>query len=461
MTNPTTRRVPGDVNTALRRGVEILAGTAAALVTLVGLAIAGAVTTSRSTHQTPPVVEAGSASAAQAEVSAAGTSTRGGQVGEGADDKLVVAFVAGATGTTTSDLLAPYDIFASSQAFSTYVVAASASPAMMVGGPALVPTYTFDAVDAAPELTPDLVVVPALEDPAGPREADLRAWVTRQHDRGARVLGVCAGARVLAATGMLDGRTATSHWSRIGALEKTNPDVTWVRGRVYVDDGDITTTGAVTSGVPAALHLMARLVGNDEAQRVADLHPELQWTPTVSPVVDDAHFALSDWPVALHWVEPWLRPTIGVVLHDGVSELDATAVFEVWSQSAAAHTIPIADDVTVTTQHGLVLLTTAAGDAPSLSRRIIPGGGFTTALGDLATHAGTATAASTAKMLGYPTPTTDAARPVPIRLMILTPLGLGLAVLAGVMAVRLLRTFHRSARGDDVIRSGRLGNQNV
>jgi hypothetical protein len=44
------------------------------------------------------------------------------------------------------------------------------------------------------------------------------------------VLGVCSGSRVLAATGMLDGRTATSHWSRIAPLEKSNPDVTRVLG---------------------------------------------------------------------------------------------------------------------------------------------------------------------------------------------------------------------------------------
>ncbi len=52
-----------------------------------------------------------------------------------------------------------------------------------------------------------------------PTEAPLRSWVARQHDDGARVLGVCSGSLVLAATGMLDGLHATSHWSRISALE--------------------------------------------------------------------------------------------------------------------------------------------------------------------------------------------------------------------------------------------------
>ena len=72
----------------------------------------------------------------------------------------MVAFVAGASGTTASDLLAPYDIFASSPAFTTYVVADTAAPAPLEGGPAVVPTYTFADVDADPALKPDLVVVP-------------------------------------------------------------------------------------------------------------------------------------------------------------------------------------------------------------------------------------------------------------------------------------------------------------
>ena len=102
---------------------------------------------------------------------------------------------------------------------------------------------------------------------------------------------------VLAATGMLDGLDATSHWSRISALEKSRPTVNWMRGRRYVEDGSVTTTAAVTSGVPAALHLVAELAGPAEAQRVANLHPELKWTPTETTTIPADHFAAHDWPV--------------------------------------------------------------------------------------------------------------------------------------------------------------------
>jgi putative intracellular protease/amidase len=352
--------------------------------------------------------------------------------------RLVVAFVAGSSGTVASDLLAPYDVFASSPAFTTYVAADVAGPAALDGGPAVVPTYTFADVDADPSLTPDLVVVPAVGKPAGEAEAPLRAWVTRQHDNGARVLGVCSGSLVLAATGMLDGLDATSHWSRISALEKSRPAVHWMRGRRYVEDGSVTTTAAVTSGVPAALHLVAELAGPAEARRVANEHPEFEWTPTQTTRIPEDHFAVHDWPVGLDYVMPWFRPTVGIALRDGVDELDATAAFEVYGQSSAARTIAIAAGDTIRTRHGLVLLTTSFTHAPGLSRVVVPGtgavdpqlsawadrqgltvealsgrpgpdgsgaggGGFSAALQNLADHTDAATTSATAKMIGYPT----------------------------------------------------------
>jgi putative intracellular protease/amidase len=449
------------------------------LATLAGIVFAGATVTSRSTNQPVPTSSTGTSAAslryAEPASAANPTATRLGR-------RVMVAFVAGASGTVASDLLAPYDIFASSPAFTTYVVAGVATPAPLDGGPPVVPTYTFADVDADPALRPDLVVVPALGDPTGTAEAPLRSWVTRQHDAGAKVLGVCSGSLVLAATGMLDGLHATSHWSRIGALEASRPAVHWERGRRYVEDGSVTTTAAVSSGVWGALHLVAELAGPAEAQRVADLHPELAWTPTQTTSITEDHFAAGDLPVGLNYVMPWFRPSVGIALRDGVGELDATAAFEVYSQSAAARTVALATSDTVRTRHGLVLLTTSFAHAPDLSRLVVPGaataeaidpqlrtwadnrgltveplagrpdspgspssgGGFTAALQNLADHTDAATTSASAKMIGYPTTDLDLGtqhrswRPV---LLIIA--GFALAVLVGLAPAALARRRRR------------------
>ena len=447
------------------------------LATFAGILAAGTVATERSLHQPVPTTSAQASRTSYTEPASPARNATPQQ-----HRRLVVAFVVGRSGTISSDLLAPYDIFASSPAFTTYVVAAGAGPAPLEGGPAVVPTHTFAGVDADPALTPDLVVVPGLTQPTGSTEAPLRTWVAHQHHEGAKVLGVCSGSLVLAPTGMLDGIHATSHWSRISALQASRPAVHWMRGRRYVEDGSVTTTAAVTSGVPAALHLVADLAGPAEAQRVANLHPELGWSPTETTDIPDDHFASGDWPVGLNYLQPWFRPTIGVALRDGVGELDATAGFEVYGQSAAARTVAIATTDTIRTRHGLVLLTTPITQAPDLSRVVVPGadmpdaidprlrtwadsqglsveplavrpspdgsrgggGGFTAALQDLADHTDAATTSATAKMVGYPTTDlTLGSKNWSWRPVLLGLASLMLAVLIGRAPARLARRRRR------------------
>ena len=154
------------------------------------------------------------------------------------------------------------------QEFFVYTVSASRPTAMLSGGLAVVPDYSLEDVDAGLAPEPDVVVVPAVAAPNGKKEAPLREWITRRVDRGAHLLGVCNGSRLLAATGLLDGRRATAHWSSIRGLERSRPQVDWVRGQRYVQDGTLTTTAGVTSGVFGALRLVEQLAGAAEAQRV-------------------------------------------------------------------------------------------------------------------------------------------------------------------------------------------------
>ena len=111
--------------------------------------------------------------------------------------------------------------------------------------------------------------------------------------RRSRILSVCAGSRVLAATGLLDGRRATSHWSRIAPLKKSRCG-NWVAGQRYVEDGNITTSDAISKGIPASLHLMQELIGTAEAIKIAQQLSYPGWTiggPTEIPI---QHFSSGD-----------------------------------------------------------------------------------------------------------------------------------------------------------------------
>ena len=346
--------------------------------------------------------------------------------------RLTVAVVLGASGSVITDALGPYEVFGRSPGFFVYTV--SARPAAMLSGAlAVVPDYSLGDVDAGTAPEPDVVVIPAVVFPGGRKERPLREWLTRRAGRGAHLLGVCAGARLLAAAGLLDGHRATSHWSRISALQRTRPQVDWVRGQRYVQDGKITTTAGVTSGVFAALRLVQQLTSATEAQRVGHELAYPGWSldgPTGIPAQRPAPRDLTNLLAAF---EPWRRPVLGVGLVEGASEIDIAAPFEVYASSFAARTVPIAARPTVTTRHGLRLVAAPAdATAPRVNRLIVPGihsadqvnprlagwaagrglnlellqadgeFSFDAMLRDLAAHADRATARVTAKSIEYP-----------------------------------------------------------
>ena len=347
--------------------------------------------------------------------------------------RLTVAVVLGASGSVITDALGPYEVFARSPELFVYTVSAVPA-AMLSGGLAVVPDYSLGDVDAGTAPGPDVVVIPAVLSPAGSKERPLREWLARRADRGAHLLGVCAGSRLLAAAGLLDGHRATSHWSRLRSLQRSRPQVDWVRGQRYVQDGKITTTAGVTSGVFGALRLVQQLAGATEAQRVGRELAYPGWTldgPTGIPAQRPAPRDLTNLLAAL---APWRRPALGVGLAEGVGELDVAAPFEVYATSFAARTVPIAAGPTVTTRHGLRLIAAPAdATAPRVDRLIVPGVhradqvdprlagwaagrglnlelpqadgefSFDAMLRDLAAHADRATAHVTAKSIEYPT----------------------------------------------------------
>ncbi|MEV7009709.1 DJ-1/PfpI family protein [Streptosporangium sp. NPDC051022] len=351
--------------------------------------------------------------------------------------RITVAVVVGGTGSVTADVLAPYEVFSRSDRFAVYTVAARRIPAALSGGLHLLPDHTLDEIASGALAEPDVVVVPAVADPGGGAEAPLRAWITARFRHGARVLGVCAGAELLAETGLLDGRRATSFWANLDSLERAYPRTRWERGQRYVEDGAVITTAGVTSGTVGALRLVEALAGTAEARRIgAGLHYP-GWTPDGPTAITANHLAPSDLPYVLNAAFPWLRPTVGIGLVDGVGEIDVAAAFEVYSGvSFAARAIPVGATGTVTTRHGVVLLTEpAGGTVPNPARFLIPGVrsvsdagpvltrwassrgltprlpgggrrdtefGFDPVLRDLAADADAATARSTAKFSEYP-----------------------------------------------------------
>jgi len=92
-------------------------------------------------------------------------------------------------------------------------------------------------------------------------EHQLVRWVRHHHGQGALVCSICAGAFPLAASGLLDGRQATTHWALASDFAARFPDIKLEADRLVIDDGDIITAGGLMAWTDLGLRLIARFMG--------------------------------------------------------------------------------------------------------------------------------------------------------------------------------------------------------
>ncbi|HKX41609.1 MAG TPA: GlxA family transcriptional regulator, partial [Burkholderiaceae bacterium] len=100
-------------------------------------------------------------------------------------------------------------------------------------------------------------------------DARTRRFVQRCAARGARVASVCSGSLLLAACGLLDGRRATTHWSRSEQFAREFPEVRLEADRIYINDGPLWTSAGISAGIDLALALIADDLGERVARQVA------------------------------------------------------------------------------------------------------------------------------------------------------------------------------------------------
>jgi AraC family transcriptional activator FtrA len=148
--------------------------------------------------------------------------------------------------------------------YSFAVCAERPGPFRVVGGFDLVAPHGLDALVAA-----DTVIVLGCADVLGDPSPELVDALRAAHANGARLVSICSGAFTLAATGLLDGREATTHWRYTGLLQRRFPNVRVNAGVLYVDCGDVLTSAGTAAGIDLCLHIVRRDHGAQIANRVA------------------------------------------------------------------------------------------------------------------------------------------------------------------------------------------------
>ncbi|HEY0156680.1 MAG TPA: DJ-1/PfpI family protein [Thermoanaerobaculia bacterium] len=115
-----------------------------------------------------------------------------------------------------------------------------------------------------------LIVVPGMPYAATQKiERAATRWLAEAARRGAHLASVCTGAFALGEAGLLDGRKCTTHWSRTSELARRYPKARVLEDRLYVSDGDVTTSAGIASGIDMALAMIEQADGPLVAAEVA------------------------------------------------------------------------------------------------------------------------------------------------------------------------------------------------
>lgn len=182
----------------------------------------------------------------------------------------------GAVATTVSG---PFDIFQQAGIrwhrifnttpepyFNVEIVSMDGEPVECRGGLMLIPHQAMQAIEKT-----ELIMISGCGDLDSPgvSYADVITWLRRHHDRGALIASICTGAFVLAETGLLKGKTVTTHWGFVSQFMRKYPDIRVCPQRTVIDADDILTSGGVNAGLDLSLYLVEKICGREIALQCA------------------------------------------------------------------------------------------------------------------------------------------------------------------------------------------------
>jgi len=178
---------------------------------------------------------------------------------------IPVAFVI-SEGAVIIDFCGPWEVFrdvnipGKDAPFRLYTVSDKIAPITAGGGMKIVPDYTF-----ANAPTPKVIVIPAQSEPS----KAMLDWIRQSTKNTDVTMSVCTGAFVLAKTGLLDRKSATTFHAAFNTFAMQFPKIELKRGARFVENGNLATAGGLSSGIDLALRVVERYYGREVAAKTA------------------------------------------------------------------------------------------------------------------------------------------------------------------------------------------------
>ncbi|OHV75630.1 DJ-1/PfpI family protein [Rhizobium sp. LCM 4573] len=250
----------------------------------------------------------------------------------------LVAIIGINDATETTDYLMPYGILRRAGVADVMALATGPGPVTLYPALKVAPQATTAEFDTAHPEGADYVIVPAMsrdDDPAALR------WIRDQAAKGAIIIGVCAGAKVVAAAGLLDGRRATTHWHYLDELREKHPAIRYVADRRLVVDRGVATTTGISASMPMSLTLIEAIAGRERAEEVARDLGLADWD--LRHASEAFKFTRSFATTAIgNTAAFWNREQLGLELAPNANEVALALVADAWSRTYRSRAVTFA-----------------------------------------------------------------------------------------------------------------------
>lgn len=265
----------------------------------------------------------------------------------------IIAVVGINDATETTDYLVPTGILRRADIADVVTLSINPGPVKLYPALTVEADATIDAFNARYPEGADYVIVPAMSHDDDPAVA---TWLRRQAKDGAVIVAICAGAKVIASAGLLDGRQATTHWYYVSDLLERHPSIHYVANRRMVVDRGVATTTGIMASMPMMLTLVEAIAGRRKAEAVAGDLGLARWDARH----DSGVFKLTR-PFAMtvlgNSLSFWKRDRLGIALEPGMDEVSLALVADAWSRTYRSRIeLYAASAAAVTTRSGLRVL---------------------------------------------------------------------------------------------------------
>lgn len=181
---------------------------------------------------------------------------------------------------------------------------------------------------------------------------------------------MCAGAKVVAAAGLLEGRRATTHWYYVRDLLKLSPSTRYVADRRIVADGNVVTTTGITASMPMALTLIEAIAGRPKAETIARGLGLPGWDMRHASAAFrfTRPFATT---VLLNSLSVWKHENLGIRLVRNMDEISLGLIADAWSRTYLSNAFTYADELApVVTANGIRIVPDRRAAQIAIDRRV-------------------------------------------------------------------------------------------